>query len=383
MTSVVANKIGLDIVDIQVQQTGNAETDMFFQEPVLDHARDYVVGVSELSIPLSHEPMLTKVTARRDEVFLEFNLKRRGDDSMVPLNHNDAIIDDNRARFYLRDHTIQSAADLVQSLVQYFYSFQQYITDVGNDGEAQGSHAVVYQVQLLASPSGIFKVRANAEFWKDYVIKIGDPIGGSSGYAKEIIGYSQDYIALAWLVGEAAPTTQLSEIVAGAVVAWVASDALLVAAQEVQMKYSIFRYAEHRLRVEVDADLAIPNNILVENGVQKMHYNIASFALPQKYEGRITVNASPAVTETVSHLSHLFAGNTIIKGKETPTTDWYTLASAANVQNMRLHIFIVRREWDSSAKNWVLVRNKLTMDDGLGNVYNSTWYLTMKFIQTF
>ena len=201
---------------------------------------------------------------------------------------------------------------------------------------------------------------------KDYVIKLGDELNVSSGYAKQILGYEQDYIGVVWPVGATGPSTQFSDLQTGIIATWVASDALFVSGQEVQMKYSIFRYAEHRLRAEVDADLAIPNNILIENGVQKMHYNIASFALPQKYEGRITVDSNPLVTERISHVSHLFAGNTIIKAKETPTTDWYTLQSAANVQNMRLHIFVVRREWNVNKKTWELVRNKLTMDDGLG-----------------
>ena len=128
MTSVVANKIGLDIVDIQVEQTGAAETDMFFQEPVLDHARDYVVGVSELSIPLSHESMLTNKAALQEEVFLEFRRKRLPNNTMIGVNHQNGYEPDNRARFYLRDRTIQSPADLVQALCQYVYSFQQFIT---------------------------------------------------------------------------------------------------------------------------------------------------------------------------------------------------------------------------------------------------------------
>ena len=381
MTTVVANKIGLDIVDIQVEQTGSAETDMFFQEPVLDHMRDYVLGVSELAIPLSHEPMLTTKSSLLNEVFLEFRIKRLANNTMVPINHQNGNIADDRARFYLKDRTIQSPADMLQALCQFVYTFQQYITFAGDDG---GVHQGVYVIKLLTTPSGILKFRGNAIFWKDYVIKLGDALANSSGYANQILGYDQDYIGVVWVAGSPSPSTQFSALQAGVVATWVASDdALLAAAQEVQTKYSIFRYAEQRLRVEVDADLAIPNNILVENGVQKMHYNIASFALKQKYEGRITVNADPLVTETISHLSHLFAGNTIIKAKETPTTDWYTLASAANVQNMRLHIFIVRREYNATLQTWQLVRNKLTMQDGLGNSHDSTWTLTLKFIQTF
>ena len=139
----------------------------------------------------------------------------------------------------------------------------------------------------------------------------------------------------------------------------------------------MFRYIESRLRIEVDADLAIASNILVENGQHKLHYNIASYALPQKYEGMCSISNDPLVSTKVSHLTLFYTGNTIVKAKDTPTTDWYKLLSAANVQNMRLHLFVVRRDWDIGNKTWTLSRNQLTMSGG------ATWFLTMKFVQQF
>ena len=71
MTTITTNKLGLDVVDIQVEHTGEARTDMFFQEPVLDAERDYVLGVSELSVPLSHEPMISGNSRVLNEMILE------------------------------------------------------------------------------------------------------------------------------------------------------------------------------------------------------------------------------------------------------------------------------------------------------------------------
>ena len=61
MTSVVLNKVGMDLVDIEVEQKGAAFTDIFFQDPVLDYTKEYVLGVSELCVPLGDEPMMTVV----------------------------------------------------------------------------------------------------------------------------------------------------------------------------------------------------------------------------------------------------------------------------------------------------------------------------------
>ena len=60
MSNVTVNKVGMDIVDVEVREKGKASTDMFFQDPILDYTRDYVVGVSELSVPLNSEPMFSK-----------------------------------------------------------------------------------------------------------------------------------------------------------------------------------------------------------------------------------------------------------------------------------------------------------------------------------
>ena len=140
----------------------------------------------------------------------------------------------------------------------------------------------------------------------------------------------------------------------------------------------MLRYMEHRLRIEVDADLSIPANILVENEKQKMHYNIASFALPNRYRSEIVLNqADDEVQEEVCIMSECYVGDTIIKDKTTPVSDWYKLQDSSNLQNMRLHIFVVRRDWDGVNKKFVLTRNKLTMND------KSSWKLTLKFVQLF
>ena len=233
MTSVVLNKIGLDIVDIQIDQSGAAETDMFFQDPVLDHTRDYVVGVSELSIPLSQEPMLSQIKTRHSEVFMEFRVKRLANGTMVELGSNNAEIGDNQARMYLSNYQISSPSDLLQALDQFVYTFERLIIAGGNPNS--------YQIKLLASPSGILRFRGSASFWKDFVIHLGE-YGNAiqSGYAEQILGYNQDYIALVWKTGEVKPSTSMTDLIdTQGNDTWFASDdGLLTSAHEIAMEYT-------------------------------------------------------------------------------------------------------------------------------------------------
>ena len=129
------------------------------------------------------------------------------------------------------------------------------------------------------------------------------------------------------------------------------------------------------MRIELDADLSVPANILLENGIQKVHYNIGSFAFPTGITQDVETEGAMPLGLKIK--TPLLTGKYIVKAKETPTTDWYRLLATANVQNMRLHVFIVRREYNEASGEWSLVRNELTMRD------QDYWNATLKFVQTF
>ena len=108
-----------------------------------------------------------------------------------------------------------------------------------------------------------------------------------------------------------------------------------------------------------------------------MHYNIASYAVPTNYVGELHIDSNDVVDDEVTISSEAHVSDVVMKSKTDATTDWYRLQDSSNVQNMRLHIFVVRREWDNTVLKWVLTRNKLTMDP------ESYWNMTLKFVQQF
>ena len=375
MTTIQTNKLGLDVVDVEVQNTGTPQTDMFFQEPVLDHERDYVLGVSEISVPLASENPITTDPALLQEVLLELKRKHNAQGLMLDRGHADTKFASSIARFKLSERNAASPADFLHNLSLYFYGIEVYLNSLTNHTNpvairqgVQGQET--YKLQLTTTPSGVIRITANANFWKDYCFE-------ASRFGLELLGMDITYD----LIGAVKPQNddlRYTRLVAGGNNTFVASDEnTFVQDTALNAIYSIFRYAENRLRLEVDADLAIPSNILVENGQHKLHYNVASFAIPHNYQASGTIDVNNNVSAAITHESHVYVGNTIIKSKETPTTDWYKLMSAANVQNMRLHIILVRRAWDSKTKVWKLTRDKLRI------AKDATWFLTMKFVEQF
>ena len=368
MTTIQTNKLGLDIVDIQIECTGESQTDMFFQEPVLDKERDYVLGISELSVPLAEEHLITTDPGLLAESIIQFRQKRDGFGPVqLTLNAGNppGYMADERAHFRLNRALAVSAPDIVYHLSKFVFVFQQYLTGLAMADGGLRQHPA-YGIALCPTPSGILRIRGNAMFWQDYVLQL-------TPFGRELLGYNREFVGVAFPNGGTLSTTHLIHNN----VFRAADDASFTYSVEVIFQHSVFRYAENRLRVEVDADLAIPSNILVENGQHKLHYNVASYALPQHYRATGTVDMNPVVNTGINHESHLHVGNTIMKRKESPTTDWYKLMSAANVQNMRLHLLLVRRVWDRTSKSWRLTRDKLKMAE------NATWFATMKFVEQF
>ena len=363
MTTIQTNKLGLDIVDIQVECTGESQTDMYFQEPVLDPVRSYVLGVSELSVPLAGEPMITNDEFLRSENLLAFVRKRHQGTMLRDLDPLTNIADP-ASKFSLNKYLVSSPADLIYHITQFVYDFQVYANANPVTQDAN------YSIVLLSSPSGILRIRASATFWNDYAIEV-------SEFGGELFGYDRGTIGVAFTAGMAVPsTTVLTDPEDGN--RYLNSDNPEWGNSfEVCFKYSVFRYIENRLRVEVDADLAIPSNILVENGQHKLHYNIASYALIQEFKSSGTVDTNPVVNTGTIHETLSRVGNTVMKRKDTPTTDWYKLMDAANVQNLRLHLLLVRRVWDRTTSKWRLSRDKLNIRE------NATWFATMKFVEQF
>ena len=358
MSSVTVNKVGLDLVDIEVRQVGRASTDMFFQDPVLDFTRDYVIGVSELSVPLSQESMLSQTASN--------NVLMRIKPRLPPP----ATVHGNIAPLAGPSSLELSRMD-IRTPGQFFQSIKDFCTNFTNYDQGTGG---ARELSAEISMEGLITFRGNADFWFDRYIEF-------SPYGAEIMCLNTQYVHITALAGgafsrvpEHLGTAAIAEGVPGGVFRVQQGGVFLGGGRMYDWRgvAPCLRKLEHRMRVEIDADLSVPHNILMEDGVQKMHYNIGSFAFPSNI-----VLSYDLETGNRNTIAPYYGGRTIIKSKETPTTDWHRLLSTANVQNMRLHVFIVRREYDPATRSWQLVRNELKIQD------DEHWDATLKFVQTF
>ena len=368
MSNIIVNKVGMDIVDVEVREKGNASTDMFFQDPILDYTRDYVVGVSELSVPLNSEPMFSK--NEMNDVILKVchrsNVFGHRDPQIQMGMHGD---------FSLRRHDVTSAGGFYRALAQFSVQWR------GVFGNPAGG-LPVRNFRIVTMAGGRVRIEGNPEFWIYHYVFL-------SGYGQELLGFPRTpYLHYTMDFTAAVPRLDISAdlLTQGGLSAqgipqgnFIAQDIVRMRALNQTLSHVAERECisrlEHRMRIEIDADLSVPANILLENGIQKVHYNIGSFAFPTGITQDVETDAARPLALRIK--TPLMTGKYIVKSKETPTTDWYRLLATANVQNMRLHVFIVRREWNEHLKTWSLARNELTIRD------QDYWDATLKFVQTF
>ena len=371
MSSVIVNKVDLDLVDIEIEQTGTSTTDMFFQEPVLDHTRDYVVACSELSVPIQEEPMLSNRNKNKYIFYIRRKVAGQDDTHATRIIANAAF-----GTFRIDNKRIASPTDFVRHINNFFLRFATTYAQAAAGGfPAVVANHADYRVVTDISPSGILDIAAPGHWWNAFYIEL-------TSYGKELLGYTDDqlaqasdgtykYIQLSRTAGVVSRTQILNAAGQFIIdpVAWTTH-------HENGATHSMFRYIEHRLRVEIDADLSIPANVLIENGVQKMHYNIGSFPIRHNYNGSIRITTDNQI-DRVGLESPVNIGNLLVKSRSDNTTDWYTITNAANVQNMRLNLIMLRREWNRITEKWELVRNTLVIDK------KAVWNATLKFVQTF
>ena len=375
MSSVIVNKAGLDLVDLNIEQTGDPTTDMFFQEPLLDHTRDYVVAISELSIPLGEEPMLSNVDSDKNKTLGYIRRKSAGG----TVGDANSVLAVPYATLRTDRRLCNSPADLCQRVSSFFHTFWKLYAQAGG-GQFQAIVAgdADNLVEAHFTTSGMITIAATKLWWNNFYFEF-------TPYGIEILGFNKSRLAnvgdlyyLQFSMSDALGDS-FTDILSNNLFIFKMFFLLNDEADRVEQlsDHSIFRYAEHRLRIEVDADLSIPSNILIENGQQKMHYSIGSFAISHEYSGEITISRDNLITGEIKLQTPIYIGNTVVKSRAEPTTDWYTVVSSANVQNMRLNVAVLRREWNRVTNKWELVRSKLNMDP------KATWTATLKFVQTF
>jgi hypothetical protein len=137
---------------------------------------------------------------------------------------------------------------------------------------------------------------------------------------------------------------------------------------EVLSPYPINRHFDHRIRLEVETQMGIPPTVVWSTDEkQKLSHVIATFPISRSIENTVWCNNENAVSSVLSDTTYAessLLGDITWRRAEDKVSERYLLQSSQFLHNMRLELFIVRKEWSVLKKQFLFVREKMVFADG-------------------
>lgn len=396
-----------DVVDVSVTST-KPIVDCILPHPILDGTKKYSLEITEFATPLSSEPPLplVKTFVDNEQHMFLFRVRRKTPGVAVinvnnELNTTQALqnVFDNLkyGPHVTFSHSIycptRTPNDLVFYLQEYFDEIKQvYINNVnpaaGNPGIDHTSHggapdvtpaqvAADSWVRVILTPNGTIKFYYSNMFCKHFWIE-------TTPYAVKLFGLDLTPATVPNLVGgyliafdrpvAAGPILTGIDALVGpggaAIVAGEPGETVVL-----QCEYPLIRHFDHRVRLEIGSS-GMPVPAIIDWGTdnkQSVRHTIATFPINQVYETGLVLNTQGANTGTISFQTKMYLGEIVFRRAEDKVSERYELLNSQFFQNIRLEVFIIRREWDFVAKKFVFKRRGLALED------SESWTCKLRF----
>jgi len=368
-----------DTVDVHITST-KSQVDAILKDPLLDGQKKYTVEVTEFSAPLTTEPPLLKNTefAANVEQLLLMRVRRKniGEQpgaNTTLLSTTPVIGNLFTAETFIPNtfRPIRTPQDLVYYLQRYFDDIKKIYTD-SLGGIDAGEHGGGNDVDLddgdlfadaVLTPNCTLRIFLSEDFVKHFWIE-------TTEYSKLLLGFKHTQIAFrtaggVLLQGPTALTNNTPNIVVGE------SGETVV----IQGGYPLTRHFDHRVRLELQTDMPIPQTVVWNtDNTQKISHVISTFPINMRTESSLTLNSEGANNGEVTLTSDLFSGDIVWRRAEDKISERYEILNSQFFQNIRLEAFITRRVWLPAPLNeFSFKRYALTLASG------ESWEAKLRF----
>ena len=380
-------KSSYDVVDVHVSSL-KSRLDSVLEHPLLDGQKKYTLQVTEFSMPLSLEGPLpanenfsepADVAPRMLLLQVRAKLIGQQPGANATLLSNVPLIGgqfgpvppstNSRERFVPTSiRPMRTPNDLVYYLQRYFDDIKAVYSPGGITGNSHGGapNETVGDQDVFASvdltPSGMLRFYFGAKFCKHFFLT-------TSLYGRTILGLEapDDLIAFR-KVGDVMHTGLDALQDGGAVIVAGATNETVI----FQSTYSLFRNFDHRTRIELQTDMQIPNSVVWNtDNKQRNSKVIATFPINMQYESGLVLNTEGGNNGQTTMVSNLFAGDLIWRRAEDKISERYEILNSQFFQNIRLDVYIVRKEW--VVNKFVFKRREVVLADG------DSWTAKLRF----
>ena len=371
---------GNDVVTMKFEQTGSHQGKITLKDRLLDERLQYLVGVTELTLPLDQTNMLTNKAAN----YVLLTLRRRnvgalvtagGDESSVHIvrpdlgNYTTLTIDPARVPY------LNTSGSFMKHIINWFNILdQKYRTAPVGGGDAidpneHGQQTLAEQgvtagnpfgqqlFNVYFDPSGILVINGSPRGWNNFYIEL-------SPFGKELLGFEHSTICVTQ-TGPNVFSTDPSELVTAGNI----TDAIMDIPVLVKGKQSIFRSLEHRVSINVESSLPTEQQLLLTNGTEQIHTYLETF----EFENTFQVQSIGLTHEIISPS---FVGKHKFRGANEPCQNWTKLTEFFDLRTIHLTISVTRREWEEATGKWKYLTNKFPISD------DSRWSCELKFVST-
>jgi hypothetical protein len=378
------NKKIKDIVDIHVTSQ-KTMVDAFSQYPLLDGTRKYTVELTEFVCPLNISALpdmefFEDDAGNTNNYFFEIRRKRQTahviamntiGDSMATLLDapagNPLFPDDAYYRFRKAPHRrMETVSEMLYHMQRFFDDFiDRYRTTALNATIDGGTHGGVGEiigvnhnfVNVSAEPSGLLRLTFHNTFTDNFYLEATDWGTKMLGFTTSVIAFREAggiiHKGLDAMLGIPNGLT----IIEGGTVQSI----------EMPCNYSLYRYFEHRVRIEIETQIGIPyTSVWSTSNSQQIAHVLATFPIVSTHQGKVDCNEAGVTLEQVSISDKILKGEIIWRSAEDKISERFLLNSSQFFHNIRLEVFIVRKKLAivNGIQTNLFKRDKMTFEDG-------------------
>ena len=384
----------VDIIDAHVTSTSNV-VDVFSQYPLLDGDKRYTVEITEFTCPLAGQGPLPETERVGAEFILEVRRKvvgthlftnanslttlpaPLGDPDRYAPNHvyqpgsftDDAVIFKKDLR-----RPMATPGDLAYHLQRFFNDIRsKYVAAGGNldaDDHGGGDDVPITDqtpfCTVQIEPNGHLKLFFSPVFTKHFYI-------GLSRWGQTLIGMGDAHQVIAFrtaagavIQGRLALTDNPN---GGVIIAGQTAETI-----EYPATYTLERHFDHRVRLEIESQMSTPPTIAwVTKEAQKMTNIIATFPISTTTQTSVLCNSEGTPSGEIGYQTDMLVGDITWRKAENKISERYLLNNSQFFHNIRLEVFLVRKEWVEADASFMFAKEKLVFVDG------ESWTCKLRF----
>ena len=143
---------------------------------------------------------------------------------------------------------------------------------------------------------------------------------------------------------------------------------------ELPGSYSLERHFDHRVRLEIESQMGTPATVAwTTTGSQRMSHIIATFPVTTKTETSIECNSEGSATGNIRYQTDVLLGDITWRNAEMKVSERYKINNPKHFYNIRLEIFMVRKEWFEADKSFIFAKEKMSFESG------ESWTAKLRF----